>query len=75
MGSTAGPVIESVEEDATVRSIPQPRIRGMSQRCLRISNALEIDIAVSPKPAEEMASEQKGKGRRGQRKIIHGNSK
>ena len=71
---TAGPVLESVDEDATVRSIPQPRTGGMSQRCSRILNALEIDIAVSPKPAEEMAREERGR-RRGQCRMVHGNSK
>ena len=66
MGFTAGPVVESVDEDVPVRSMPQARTGGMSQRSLRISNALDIDIAVLlPKPTEEMAREGRGKVRRG----------
>ena len=50
--------MESVDEDATVGSIPQPRTGGMSQRRQRMSDALEIDIASSPKPAKEMGREE-----------------
>ena len=75
MGFTAGPVIESVDdEDVTVRSIPQARTGGMSQRSLRICNALDIDLAVLPKPTEEMAREERGKARRGQCTMVHGSS-
>ena len=59
VGLTAGPVIESVDEDATVRSIPQPRTGGLSQRRHRMSNTLETDIASSPKPAKEMARDKR----------------
>ena len=76
VGFTAGAVMESVDEDATVRSILQPRTGGMSQRRQRMSNALEIDIASSPKPAKEMARDkERGEGRRGQCRMFHGSSK